>query len=271
MADAVPLTRDEILQALSRALEPLPYVDALWEGGAAAYGRLDAWSDLDLYLVAADDQVAETFRAVESALTALSPIRRKYEPTWPPESGIAQAFYRLERTSEFLLVDLAVLKRSAPDKFLEPEVHGPAVFLFNKNGAVSVPPLDVDAFVKKLLERRDRLAQRVALFGPFVAKELLRRNGLGALEAYQRIVLDSLVQVLQMRYAPAHHGFSLRYARYDLPPDVVARLEALSYVTRAEELPEKCKAAIAWFREAAAEVTEDGLRGRIRGTKPRTA
>ncbi len=269
MAEAAPLTRDEILQGLAHALEPLAYVDAFWEGGAAAYGRLDAWSDLDLYLVVADDRVADAFLAAEGALTTLSPIRRKYEPVWPPESGIAQAFYRLERTSEFLLVDLAILKRSAPDKFLEPEVHGPAVFLFNKGGAVSVPSLDVDAFVKKLLERRDRLSQRVALFGPFVAKELHRRNGLGALEAYQHVVLDSLVQVLQIRHAPAHHGFSVRYARYDLPPDVVARLEALSYVQRPEDLPETCRAAVEWFREAAAEITEDGLRARLRGTKPR--
>ena len=271
MPEAQPVTREEILRGLARALEPLSYVDAMWEGGAAAYDRLDAWSDIDLYLVVADDHVAEAFRAVEDALTALSPIRRKYEPAWPAESGIAQAFYRLERTNEYLLVDLAVLKRSAPDKFLEPEVHGRAIFAFNKEGAVTVRPLDVDALVRRLLERLERLGARIALFGPFVSKELHRRNGLGALEAYQRIVLDSLAQALQIRYAPTHHGFNVRYARYDLPPQVVDKLESLSYVTSRDDIPEKCRVALEWFRETVAGMTEDEIRSRIRGAEPRAA
>ncbi len=271
MPETQPVTREEILRVLARALEPLPYVDAMWEGGAAAYDRLDAWSDIDLYLVVADERVAETFRAVEDALTALSPIRRKYEPVWPAASGIAQAFYRLERTNEYLLLDLAVLTRSAPDKFLEPEVHGRAVFAFNKGSAVGVPPFDVDAFVKKLLARRERLTARIALFGAFVSKELHRGNGLGALEAYQRIVLDSLVQALQMRYAPAHHGFNVRYAPYEFPPEAVEKLENLSYVGSPDEIPEKCRIALEWFRETVAGVTEAEIRSRIRGAEPRAA
>ena len=43
-----PLTRAEILVTLRAALEPLPYTHALWEGGAAAFGRVDDWSDIDL-------------------------------------------------------------------------------------------------------------------------------------------------------------------------------------------------------------------------------
>ncbi len=35
------LTRSLIMQALSSALVPLDYTYALWEGGAAAFDRLD--------------------------------------------------------------------------------------------------------------------------------------------------------------------------------------------------------------------------------------
>ena len=168
-------------------------------------------------------------------------------------------------------MDLAVLKRSAPDKFLEPEMHGRADFAFNKGDVVSVPSLDVDALVKKLLERRDRLSRRIALFGPLVSKELHRRNALGALEAYQRIVLDSLVQMLQMRYTPAHHGFNVRYARHEFPPEVVGRLEELSYVGSQEDLPAKCRTAVEWFRETAEEVGEADIRSRIRHSGPGSA
>lgn len=258
------VTHDAIVRALAAALEPLPFVDAMWEGGAAGFGRLDEWSDVDLYLVAADDRVADTFLAVEDALVRMSPIRRKYEPAWPPESGIAQAFYRLERASEFLLVDLAVLKRSAPDKYLEPELHGRALFAFNKGGAVTIPSLDMDGFVRKLLDRRERLAARTDLFSHFVTKELHRRNTLGALEAYQRIVLDALIQVLRMRHAPAHYAFNVRYVPHELPADVVHRIERLSFVATAEELPAKTQEALSWFRETVSEVTEARVRGLLR-------
>jgi hypothetical protein len=265
MPDAANVTHDAIVLALAAELEPLPFVDAMWEGGAAGFDRLDEWSDVDLYVVTADDRVSETFQAVERALARLSPIRHKYEPAWPPESGIAQAFYRLEEASEYLMVDLAILKRSAPDKFLEPELHGRAIFAFNKGGAVRVPRLNADEFVRKLLDRRDRLAMRMALFGHFVSKELLRRNALGALEAYQRIVLDSLFQVLRMRYYPSHYSYNVRYVRYELPSEVVRRLEELSFVRSLDDISDKCRMAMDWFRESIGSVTEEEVRRRIAG------
>jgi hypothetical protein len=46
--------RARISDALCRVLEPLPEVLAGWEGGSAAFGALDGYSDIDLnYLVAA--------------------------------------------------------------------------------------------------------------------------------------------------------------------------------------------------------------------------
>ena len=263
MTEASPITRETIVRTLSAALEPLPWVDAFWEGGSAAFGRADAWSDADLYVVVADDRLGEAFPVVERALTTLSPISLKYEPAWPPESGTAQAFYRLEKAGEFLLVDLAVFRRSACDKYLEPELHGQALFSFNKGGAVTVPSLDKEAFLAKLLARRDRLRMRVELFAPFVTKELLRGNGLGALEAYERVILDALGQALWMRYRPAHYAFGMKYAKHELPAEVVSRLEQLSFVARPDELAGKTREAVAWFQETVNGVTEAGVRSSL--------
>lgn len=257
------ITRNTIVRTLTEALEPLPWVDALWEGGSAAFGRADAWSDVDVYAVVADDKLDEAFRVVEGALTRLSPIRLKYEPAWPPESGTSQAFYRLERASEYLLVDLAVFKRSARDKYLEPQLHGQAIFAFNKGGVVAVPRLDLDPFVARLLERRDRLRARVDLFGVFVTKELRRGNGLGAQDEYQRVVLDALTQVLWMRYHPAHYTFGRKYAHYEFPSEVAARLERLSFVAGRDALADTCREAIAWFKEVVRDIDEPGVRARL--------
>jgi len=93
------LTRDIILQTLIDALEPRDYVHAFWEGGAAAFERLDEWSDIDLYLVVDDEKTDETFLAVEEALRSLSPIEQKYEVLHPPSLGLSQAFYKPTSTN----------------------------------------------------------------------------------------------------------------------------------------------------------------------------
>ncbi|HYM39437.1 MAG TPA: hypothetical protein VEY12_04730 [Thermoplasmata archaeon] len=66
------MTHDTIVSTFAATLEPLPFLDAMWEGGAAAFHRLDEWSDVDLDIVATDDRVPETFHAIEVALTRLS-------------------------------------------------------------------------------------------------------------------------------------------------------------------------------------------------------
>jgi len=264
MAKQTTLTRDSIVRALTKGLQPLPSVHAFWESGAAAFNRIDQWSDIDLYIVVDDAAAAaETFLVVEKALAALSPIRLKHEVSWPPTSGIYQKFYRLAGTSEFLLVDLAVMTLSAPDKFPVREIHGEAVFLFNKGDTVHIPPLDAEAFVRGLLERRRRLAERMELFGPFVPKELHRHNWLEALEFYRGLVLQSLVEGLRMHYGPLHYDFRMRYAYRELPRDVLRRLEHLAFVKDPDDLAAKYPQAIAWFREAIEAVDERLVRHHI--------
>src|SRR5205823_14779661 len=185
--------RLSIVQAMTDALEPLSFVHAFYEGGAAAFHRIDVWSDIDLYIVVDDAMVPKTFRAVEKVLASLSPIRLIHEESWPAASGIFQKFYRLEKAGKFLLVDLAVLTVSAPDKFLVREIHGEVVFLINKRDSIQIPPLDRETFGRGLLDHRRRLRARMALCGPFVATTLLRGHRLAALECYRALVVPSAV------------------------------------------------------------------------------
>src|SRR5438093_8141170 len=87
MAQKTPLTRDSIIRALTSELRPLPYVHAFWEAGAAAFNRVDEWSDIDLYIVVDDTAVPQTFEIVEKTLSGQSPIRLKHEVSWPDVSG----------------------------------------------------------------------------------------------------------------------------------------------------------------------------------------
>ena len=259
-----PPTRTTIIDALAKALEPLEPVIAFWEGGAVSWRRIDEWSDLDLYVVAADASIDGTVRAIDDTLASLSPIRIRYPEPHHPDAGIVKVFYRLEDAGPFLLVDVAVLSESAKEKYLEPRVHGPTDFIFNKGGAVQIPTLDQDAFARRLRERFGRLRVRMDLFEPFLEKERNRGHPLEVLELYQTLILGSLVEVLRMRHGPFHYDFRTRYVYYELPTEVVRRLEDLAFVRDATDLEAKAKDARAWLDELVTATDLDEIESRIR-------
>src|SRR5262245_344144 len=188
------VSRGEIIAALVGALKPVEYVQAFWEGGAVGYGRGDDYSDIDGYLLVDDDKVEQTFKVVESALGSLSPISQKYVVRQNPWPGVSQAFYRMKHASEYLVLDLAVLTSSSSTKFLEPEIHGMAIFYFNKTGIDETPHADKVEFDRKVSERLALVDERFRMFSNFVQKEIARGNSLEALEYYRTIVVPSLVE-----------------------------------------------------------------------------
>ena len=164
-------TRDEIVAAVKEALEP--WALALWEGGAAAWGRVDEWSDIDLQAAVDDVRVEDAFAAVEAAL----PVDLAYrlpEPTW---HGHAQAFFRIAGASPFHLLDFVVMKRSAERRYLEPERHGRARVHFDTIGFLepgAAPAPDLGAVL-------DGLKTRFELFQVLTLKEVERGQDLEAL------------------------------------------------------------------------------------------
>src|SRR4030042_2233861 len=217
MANETKLTHDKVIRALTDALRPLNFVHAFYEGGAVAFNRVDDWSDIDAYVVVDDDKVNDAFLAVEKALKSLSQIKQKYDVPQSGWSGIFQAFYKLKDASDYLIIDLAVLQLSCPDKLLEPEIHGNNVFHFNKHNVVRTPHLDKKAFTEKLLARLERLQARFDMFNGFVQKEINRDNSLEAIDLYNNLILGMLVEALRIKHNPVHYDFKMRYVHYELP------------------------------------------------------
>jgi len=248
------LTHDIIVQSIVNALKPLDYVHAFYEGGAAAFNRVDEWSDIDLYLVVDDEKVEETFQAVEKALKSLSPIKRKLRTPQLPWPGISQTFYKLENASEYLLIDLAVLRLSAPEKFLQPEIHGNVVILFSKNDKVKPAPFDEEAFSKKLQGRLEMMQARFEMFNNFVQKEINRGNYLEAIEWYHAFTLAMLVEALRIKHSPIHYDFRMRYIHYELPLKTIKKLEYLYFIRDAKDLQEKYHKATVWFQETMSKI-----------------
>jgi len=249
-----PVSRESIIQALVSALEPLDFVYAFWEGGAVSWGRLDQWSDVDLYVDADDKHIKEVSTIIEERLETLAPIALKYEPPAPPGQGYTHAFYRLEGTSRFLLIDVAVIKHSSPEKFLESEIHGKAVFYFNKDNAVKCASLDRQRLEEAMKARLPHIQKRFDMFECFVAKEINRGNWIEALDLYYRLTLDCLVEALRIRHKPAHYDFKTRYIHYDLPGEIVAKLQDLYFIKDSQDLRQKHQRARRWFAETVEQI-----------------
>lgn len=248
MLEQALVTRDSMVQALVSSLRPLRYVRALWEGGSAAFDRVDRWSDLDLYILVDEARVADAFKVVERTLRTLSPISQTYVVEAGFE-GVSQKFYRLRDANEFTVIDLAILTPGSPEMFLAPEIHGTNVFYFNKGGAAKVKPLDKASLTSRRKKRLRRLTLRLAIFNNYVVKELERGHPLEALEDYRAVTLATLIEALRIRFSPLHFDFRMHYIDRELPPDTLRRLRRLSYVRDLKDLKRKYKEATDWCKE----------------------
>lgn len=247
------LDRAEVFQSLASALERREYIHAFWEGGAAASGTLDQWSDLDLYLLVDDGKVDEAFADVERVLQNMSEVTLKLAVPHPGWSGVHQAFYKLAHMSEYNIIDLAIVTLSAEEKFLEPSVHGEARFGFNRLGLIEYPAYDEKAVHQRITERRRRLSDRVEMFGSFFQKEINRGNLIEAVDLYHRLVLATLIELLRMKHFPAHSEFGTRHVHDELPEEVITRLSDLHFARDEDELARKHAEARRWISELLSE------------------
>ncbi|HAD80937.1 MAG: hypothetical protein A2509_12370 [Candidatus Edwardsbacteria bacterium RIFOXYD12_FULL_50_11] len=248
------LQREQIIKAVVNALEPFSYVHALWQGGAAAFGRVDQWSDIDFMVIADWESIPRVFETVETAIEKLVGFDLIFDVPQPTSHGFFQKFYRLRQASPFLLIDLAVGDLEKPDKFLEPEIHGNPIVHFDRKNIIASQPLDREKFKQNMLMALERAKVRLDIFQLFFDKEYNRGNYLDAFDFYFNFALSGLLAVLRMKHSPYHYTFRSKYANYDLPPEVVKRLEELYFVKGPEDLKAKYRQVKEWFAKAVLEV-----------------
>jgi hypothetical protein len=233
------LQRKQIIKAVVDALEPLSFVHTLWQGGAAAFNRVDQWSDIDFMVIADRDSIPMVFETAEKALEKTTGIEKIFDVPQPTPHGFFQKFYRLNNTSPFLLIDFAVGDFEKPDKFLEPEIHGNPIVHFDR---------------KNMMLALERAKTRFDIFQLFFDKEYNRCNYLDAFDFYYNFAIGGLLAVLRMKHSPYHYTFRSKYANYDLPPEVVKRLEDLYFVKGPKDMREKYLQVREWFGTAVKEL-----------------
>jgi hypothetical protein len=238
-----PDLRARISRAVTDELRPLTAVFAGWEGGSAAFGAVDAYSDIDLeYLVSDDASFELLYASAEEALATVSPITALHTP-------LKGRYYKLRDGGDFLLVDLIFFRVGDADQHLEVERHGSKVPLFDKGDWLRPRPLDAGA----LAVQRDRRYRELQTWFPmsqvFVRKAILRGQDAEAVGAFWAYTLRPLAELLRMRYCPVRWDFGVRYADRDLPPAVYAQFRDLAFSRDLGDLEAKLARATAWGAE----------------------
>lgn len=239
------IDRTRLIATLRNALAQHPQVCAAWEGGSAAFTYMDELSDVDAVVVVEDDAVAAVFDAVEAALQALSPIDLRHDITGTV--GYQQRFYRLRDASPFLVVDLVLMRRGDPLLFREVELHGNGTTWLDRYALLKPKHLDVESDLAQAKARLPALKSAFDMFQHIPTKERLRGRAVEALSFYHAMTVRPLVELLRIQHCPHLRGFGLRYLDRDLPPDVVARIQQLMFVSDLADLERKHAEAQAWF------------------------
>lgn len=229
------------------------FVLALWLEGADAHGRVDEYSDIDLWLDVVDGHEAEALEVVREVLDALGPLELAVEVDHP-HPLIRQAFYRLAGAPEFLMVDACVQSNSREFMFTRGMAGERALVLLDRAGVVHFHDLDERAWRVEMLEWVARLEGKLAVYPTWVRKELGRGKFLEALGAYHEHVLEPLVEALRLRHAPSKAGFHLKGASGDLPAEVVDSVADLYRVRDEVEIGYRLPEALELLSETLTEV-----------------
>jgi len=232
--------RDQISGAVSRALEPFSDVLAGWEGGSAAFGLIDNYSDIDLFFLVNDSAPREPlYAAVEDALRGVSPVVASHYLA-------PGRYYQLEAAGEYLLVDLCLVGVGDPDHYLDIERHGHVRPLFDKGDWLRARPGARVEVESRRAQRCRELQAWFVLSQGFARKAIWRGRQAEALAVYWAATLKPLADLLRMRDCPARWDFGMRYLDRDLPPLVYSRFCELMFVQDLKDLERKLAAAGDW-------------------------
>lgn len=246
------LTRQTIVQACHSALQDLPHVRAAFLAGSEAFGRADRWSDIDLNCVTPLAEADRNFIAVEAALERLSPIALKLvmppSGLWPE---LAQRFYRLRDTDEFLMIDFCQVTPGQLQTFLEPTRHGTPVVLFDRDGLIKPVALNQPEHDAAMGKRLEWLRASFPMFQNLVRKAVLRGDLVEAQAMWIGQTMRPLVEVMRMKYCPARYDYGFRYTTFDLPEPVAKELQDLMWPRNGKDMLTKLDRAGAMFTAVA--------------------
>jgi len=238
--------RKEMKRGILELLLPLSWVRAAWEGGAAATGYLDDYSDLDLALVVEDDKVEEAFTLIENYLEnsyVISSMLRLPEPAW---HGHSQCFYFISECPPLYYIDLVIEKLSSENRLNEPDRHGESQIWLNRDDTLNPEPTSPDITAEKNASFRRMIEESMPLLVIEIRKQIAREEHIDAISQYYRFIIGRLAGLLNLKYRPSMFDFGIRYAERAYPPEVNLRLQKLLYISNFDDIEPALDSAVQW-------------------------
>jgi hypothetical protein len=221
--------RERVKEAIVSALRMRDDVSGCWEGGSAATGKLDEFSDIDLVIVAPLDAADAIFVDVEAAIAVVDEISHRWHVDPAPFRDTAQRFYFLAGAPRFFAVDCVIVTANGAAQFLERERHGVPQVAFDRTAQIAALPLDRSALEARRSHRLAQLRGAVPVFRMLVEKELAREHPLEAF-GFHQVLLRALIELFGMRYRPDRFDYGWRYVETELPEDARQLIERYAFV-----------------------------------------
>lgn len=210
-------TRQNLIDLLKPLLMQDERVLTVWEGGSAATSQLDAFSDLDLMVVANKKDIESLFEVIEKQLDFNFGMKDRYRMPEPAWHGFSQCFYQFEKTEPWLYLDLCLLPEDLEDRFTACDRHGMIEPWKDTIGFIDNRPTAEDT-----IERRAMTYYQKAITGEFVLrleidKALRREHVLDATHFLHSYLMRHLAPLLNLKHRKAKVDFGIRYAKQAYP------------------------------------------------------
>ncbi|MDA3885512.1 MAG: nucleotidyltransferase domain-containing protein [Candidatus Delongbacteria bacterium] len=232
-------------------------VIAAWEGGSAATGFYDEYSDLDLAIVCEDDAVEDIFKLIESHIEKNYGIINKFRIPEPAWHGFSQCFYKIDNVPKLYYLDIAVIKRSVEDKFTAKDRHGNAVVWFEKEKMIDPTPTTEEEVKAKGKKFYKMVTGADWLSITELKKQLSRGYYAESISQYNQLVMRNLGVMLNLKYRPCKVDFGTRYYYRDLPKEVFAKFERLLKNGSINELKENSVKLLEWYGSLKKELAKE--------------
>ena len=246
------LDRNEMINKLRGALEPLDFIYALWLEGADAVGGVDEYSDIDFCVDFEDEYEERVYETVENALSELTELDYKHVMKHG-HPKIRQRVYHLAGTSEYLLIDFCFQLHSRPRDeyaYYQGDSVEAAKVIFDKDNIIRYKPMDMSEFSAWNKHRFEEAKYRRTQHAR-VEKYVRRGLYLEAYAYYNRYVLEPLVDLLRLIYTPAHADYYLVHISRHIPEAEREKLEYFTRIGSLERIAGRISAGGEWFDELA--------------------
>jgi predicted nucleotidyltransferase len=226
-----------IVDELKKILEQSQATYAMWIAGSVAEGYDDELSDIDLWLDIEDGKDAAVFDSIEKFLRSKGELDVNFgEDMSPP---FTHKVYHLAHMDPHHFIEITLHSHSHNYEFIE-GVRKVKV-LFDKGGTTKSKPLDRASHANMLEDRTQFLIEKIALGELSVKKEITRGQFMDAFHNYQFWLVEPVIELARVKYAPLKISYGLKHGSRDLPKDTVAEVESLYIVASLEDLRNKIK------------------------------